>query len=69
MGEVSDLMREGGGELSSGSDIAVGRTSAAPLMMVAEDHPDGTDRPTSLRLANDNRLNRSTPQVQDVKRR
>lgn len=38
MGEVSDLMREGGGELSSGSDIAVGQTSAT-LLMVAEDHP------------------------------
>ena len=27
MGEVSDLMREGGGELSSVSDIVVGRAS------------------------------------------
>ena len=38
-------MREGGGELSSASDIAVGRSSAT-LLTVAEDHSDGTDRPT-----------------------
>ena len=41
MGEVSDRMREGGGELSSVSDIVVGRTSAARPRGCGS--PDGTD--------------------------
>ena len=66
VGEVSDLMREGGGELSSVSDIGVGRTSETPLM--AKDHPDETDRPTYLRLANDRRSKSSDHTTQDVNR-
>ena len=47
MGDVSDLMREGGGELSSASDIAIWglRQLQLQFQLVAEDHPDRADRP------------------------
>jgi len=68
MGEVSDCMREGGGELSSVSDIVVGRTSATL--------PGGCGSPRwnrsthkSIRSTNDGHSNRPATQAQDVKRR